>query len=104
VVGLAQRPAYSRKRPVGNDADGNVYPSLDTYGSASGDHGATWSTSVRMSDVTTNPNYEQFSDRTVPFAGADVHQCRTHGAAGFTSDACPRDGGLDQNIYGDVTP
>ena len=38
-------------------------------------------------------------------AGADVHQCRTGDASsGFSSDLCPRDGGLDQNIYGDKTP
>ena len=136
-------PQYSPARPVGNDSAGNVYPSLDTYGASSGDRGATWTTAARISDHTTNPNYEQFSDRTVPFAGdylwisavgdttygtwtdwrdtragtdqreaaaddhdagADVWQCRTHSASGFSSDLCPRDGGLDQNIYGDVTP
>jgi hypothetical protein len=136
-------PQYSRKRPIGNDSDGNTYPSLDTYGAASGNHGTTWSSAVRISDATTNPNYEQFNGRTVPFAGdylwisavgdstygtwtdwrdtvagedqresgdndhdsgADVHQCRTQTAAGFSSDNCPRAGGLDQNIYGDVTP
>jgi hypothetical protein len=38
-------------------------------------------------------------------AGADVLQCRTGDAtSGFSSDLCPRDGGLDQNIYGDTTP
>jgi hypothetical protein len=137
-------PQYSRTRPIGNDAAGNVYPSLDTFGAASSDRGAHWTTGTRMSDVTTNPNYEQFSDRTVPFAGdylwisavgdttygtwtdwrdtvagtdqreagdddtdagADVLQCRTGDASsGFSSDLCPRNGGLDQNIYGDKTP
>jgi hypothetical protein len=98
-----------------------------------------------MSDVTTNPNYEQFADRTVPFAGdylwvdavgtatygvwtdwrntvagvdqresaepgggaegADVLQCRTQLSDGsYSSDQCPRNGGLDQNIYGDAAP
>ncbi len=38
-------------------------------------------------------------------AGADVHQCRTLTSSGaYTGDTCPRDGGLDQNIYGDQTP
>jgi hypothetical protein len=137
-------PQYSPARPIGNDAAGNVYPSLDTYGSSSSNGGTTWTAPVRMSDTTTAPNYEQFSDRTVPFAGdylwisavgnstfgtwtdwrntaagtdqresgdddqdagADVHQCRNGDAAsGFTSDLCPRDGGLDQNIYGDKAP
>jgi hypothetical protein len=93
--------------------------------------------------VTSNPNYEQFGGRTVPFGGdylwissmgafaygawtdwrntvagidqresasedndaADVHQCRTLLASGaWTNDKCPRDGGLDQNIYGKQTP
>jgi hypothetical protein len=137
-------PQYSRKRPVGNDATGNVYPSLDTYGSSSGNRGTTWTAATRISDVTTAPNYEQFDNRQVPFAGdylwisavgdttfgawtdwrntvagvdqrengaddsdpgADVLQCRTGDAtSGFSSDLCPRDGGLDQNIYGDTTP
>ena len=36
---------------------------------------------------------------------ADVLQCRTQLPSGaFTGDTCPRDGGLDQNIYGDLTP
>jgi hypothetical protein len=36
---------------------------------------------------------------------ADVLQCRTQLASGaFTGDTCPRAGGLDQNIYGALTP
>jgi hypothetical protein len=36
---------------------------------------------------------------------ADVLQCRTQTSSGaFTGDTCPRDGGLDQNIYGASTP
>ena len=36
---------------------------------------------------------------------ADVLQCRTLLASGaFTGDKCPRDGGLDQDIYGSMTP
>jgi hypothetical protein len=137
-------PQYSPTRPIGNDAAGNVYPSLDTYGTSSPDRGASWKPAARISDTTTAPNYEQFSDRMVPFAGdylwlsavgdttygtwtdwrdtvagvdqretgaddqdagADVLQCRTGDAtSGFSSDLCPRAGGLDQNIYGDATP
>jgi hypothetical protein len=37
--------------------------------------------------------------------GADVLQCRIVKSDGsHTGDLCPRDGGLDQNIYGDLTP
>jgi hypothetical protein len=61
-------PCYSPTRPIGNCADRSTVPSLDTWAARSADFGATWSAS-RVSDVTTNPNYEQFSNRTVPFAG-----------------------------------
>ena len=60
---------YSPQRPVGNDAAGNVGPSLDVFSSKSIDGGNTWRTAVRLTDTTTNPNYEQFSNRAVPFAG-----------------------------------
>jgi hypothetical protein len=37
--------------------------------------------------------------------GADVKQCRVQNPDGsFGADTCPYAGGLDQNIYGDVTP
>jgi hypothetical protein len=62
-------PSYSPARPVGNDADGVTGPSLDVYAASSGDGGETWSAASRLTDVSSNPNYEQFADRTVPFAG-----------------------------------
>jgi hypothetical protein len=131
-----------RQRPVGNDASGNTGPALDVYAATRPAAGGTWTAATRMSDVTSNPNYEQFGGRTVPFAGdylwidskagvtygvwtdwrdtvagvdqrestpdengADVLQCRTARADGsFTGDTCPRAGGLDQNIYGDLAP
>jgi hypothetical protein len=136
---------YSTARPIGNCANGTTVPSLDVFATRSNNAGATWAPSTRISDVTTNPNYEQFDNRTVPFAGdylwitslgdfsygtwtdwrntvpgtdprespededggtADVKQCRTFDAATATwsSDQCPHDGGLDQDIYGDYTP
>ncbi len=135
-------PSYSKTRPIGNDADGNVGPAIDAFGSSKPVNGGSWSTAARLSDVTTNPDYEQFSGRTVPFAGdylwissqggrtfgtwtdwrdtvggvdqretteeesgADVLQCRESLTDGsLTGDKCPRDGGLDQNIYGDLAP
>ena len=144
-------PCYSRARPVGDCADRTTVPSLDVYGASSTDLGNSWPTKTRLSDVTTNPNYEQFDNRAVPFAGdylyvsslgafaygvwtdwrntrqgtdprenpededattADVHQCRTlntvqtkKGPVSFWSgDQCPHDGGIDQNIYGDLAP
>jgi hypothetical protein len=133
---------YSAARPIGNCADRSTVPSLDAWGARSANFGTSW-TSLRVSDVTTNPNFEQFADRTVPFAGdylyvsslddfsygvwtdwrntvqgtdpreipededdstADVHQCRVFENGAWSGDRCPRDGGIDQNIYGDKTP
>ena len=62
-------PNYSPTRPVGNDTSGNVGPSLDVFAAKSTDAGDTWTDQTRVTDVTLNPNYEQFSNRTVPFAG-----------------------------------
>nr|MBA2558554.1 hypothetical protein [Propionibacteriales bacterium] len=136
---------YSRARPIGNCADRSLVDSLDVYATTSSDRGKTFAPSTRMSDVTTNPNYEQFALRTVPFAGdylwisavgdfaygtwtdwrdtvggtdqrevdepdndtntGDVKQCRHLLADGsWSNDTCPRAGGLDQNIYGDLAP
>lgn len=135
-------PSYSPARPIGNDASGATGPALDAWAAQSTDAGATWSGRTRLSTVTTNPNYEQFNNRAVPFGGdylwitslgnfsfatwtdwrdtvagadpreaddndnADVKQCRTFDATlnAWTGDTCPRAGGLDQNIYGRVTP
>jgi hypothetical protein len=134
--------AYSPTRPVGNTAAGVTVPSLDVYASARPTGTGAWSPGVPLTDVRSNPNYEQFGGRTVPFAGdylwisavgtstfgvwtdwrntvagpdpreggdddddsADVQQCRTLTATGWSGDTCPRAGGLDQDIYGDMTP
>jgi hypothetical protein len=113
------------------------------YATTSGDKGDSWNASTKVTDVMSNPNYEQFGGRTAPFAGdylwvssvgnfsygvwtdwrntvagtdlreasaedndgADVKQCRTELAGGaITGDTCPHDGGLDQDIYGDLVP
>jgi hypothetical protein len=62
-------PCYSPMRPIGNCADRSTVPALDVYAARSNDNGTTWTGFTRLSDVTSNPNYEQFSNRTVPFAG-----------------------------------
>jgi len=145
-------PCYSPARPIGNCADGSTDASLDVFATASTDAGATWATATRVTDTTSNPNYEQFDNRAVPFAGdylwvtslgnfaygtwtdwrntvagtdprekagdpagesADVHQCRNtitstdkkgNTITLFSSDQCPHDGGIDQNIFGAATP
>jgi hypothetical protein len=129
---------YSPMRPIGNCADRSLSPSLDVYGTTL-NAGLTAVAKTRLTDVTSNPNWDQFGGRTVPFAGdylwidsaggttygvwtdyrdtvagndprttgtnGDVLQCRTARSDGsYTGDKCPRDGGLDQNIYGDKSP
>ena len=134
---------YSPARPLGNCADKSTVVSLDAFGVSGSTATLAWSPSTRLSTVTSNPNWEEFSNRTVPFGGdylyissvgtfsygvwtdwrdvvagsdpreggdsdadnADVKQCRTQNPDGsFTRDTCPYMGGLDQNIYGAVTP
>jgi hypothetical protein len=62
-------PTYSPARPPGNDASGNTVPSLDVYARSSTNQGDSWSTPAKITDVRSNGNYEQFSNRTVPFGG-----------------------------------
>ena len=136
-------PCYSPERPLGNCADRSTVPSLDAFGASGSTATLAWGPATRLSEVTSNPNWEQFSGRAVPFGGdylyissvgdfsygtwtdwrdvvpgadpreggdddadvADVMQCRTANPDGsFGQDTCPYAGGLDQNIYGDVTP
>ena len=129
-------------RPPGNDADGNVGPSFDVFAATRPTDGGSWTSDVRLTDVTSSGQWEQFGGRTVPFGGdylwidsqdgttfgtwtdwrntvpgtdlreeeedetgADVLQCRFDTGDGVISgDTCPRDGGLDQDIYGDAAP
>jgi len=60
---------YSPARPLGNCADGKTTASLDAYGASAPTSTRIWSASSRLSSVSSNPNYEQFSGRTVPFGG-----------------------------------
>jgi hypothetical protein len=133
---------YSVMQPIGNCQNRTTVKSLDAWGARSSNFGTSW-TKIRISDVKSNPNYEQFADRTVPFAGdylyvssvndfaygvwtdwrntvqgtdprevpededagtADVKQCRVFQNGAWSGDRCPRDGGIDQNIYGDFAP
>ena len=60
---------YSIQRPIGNCSDRSTVPSLDVYAAKSTDHGTTWTGKTRVTDVSTNPNFEQFDNRSLPFAG-----------------------------------
>jgi hypothetical protein len=63
-------PTYSRARPIGNDAAGITVPSLDVYAASSTNSGSSWTTITDpLTSEMSNPNYEQFANRTVPFAG-----------------------------------
>ena len=136
-------PCYSPARPLGNCADRSTVPSLDAFAASGSTSTLTWSGATRLSDASSNPNWEQFGGRTVPFGGdylyissvgsfsygtwtdwrnvvagsdlreggdsdndgADVKQCRVTNPDGtISADTCPYQGGLDQNIYGAVTP
>jgi hypothetical protein len=129
---------YSPTRPVGNCADGTLTRSLDVFG-AQLNASLTATGTTKLTDYRSNPNWDQFSGRTAPFAGdylwidsaagttfsvwtdyrntvpgddprtegtrGDVKQCRTQNPDGtYTGDTCPRAGGLDQDIYGDLSP
>ena len=61
-------PSYSVARPIGNDAAGATTSSLDVRAARSTDGGATWTGKARQTTFTSNGNYEQFSNRAVPFA------------------------------------
>jgi len=60
---------YSPARPLGNCANKSTIASLDAFGASGSTATLAWSPSTRLSTVTSNPNYEQFSGRTVPFGG-----------------------------------
>jgi hypothetical protein len=60
---------YSVLRPIGNCADLTTVPSLDVFAAKSTDQGDTWTGKTRVTNFTSNPNWEQFDDRSVPFAG-----------------------------------
>src|SRR5947207_3217867 len=62
-------PCYSPAQPLGNCANKSTIASLDAFGASGLTATLTWSPSTRLSTATSNPNYEQFSGRTVPFGG-----------------------------------
>jgi hypothetical protein len=62
-------PCYDRRRPLGNCAGGSTVASLDAFGAVGSTSTLAWSGVTRLSTVSSNPNFEQFSGRTVPFGG-----------------------------------
>ncbi len=103
-------PNYSPARPVGNDANGVTGPALDVFAASSNDLGATWGSEAQLSKVTSNPNFEQFANRTIPFAG-DYLWISSVGGTTFgvwtdwrdaVSGADPREAGVEDNDAADV--
>jgi hypothetical protein len=62
-------PCYSPARPLGNCADKSTSTSLDVFASTASEGTMTWAASTQLTDAMSNPNWEQFSGRTVPFGG-----------------------------------
>ena len=62
-------PCYSPQRPLGNCADRSTVPSLDAFAASGSTATLSWSSASRLSEVTSNPNWEQFGGRTSPFGG-----------------------------------
>jgi hypothetical protein len=62
-------PAYSPTRAPCNSATGATSACLNVQFAESSDGGMTWGSSVQVTKVATNPNYEQFGGRRVPFFG-----------------------------------
>jgi hypothetical protein len=103
-------PCYSPTRPIGNCADRSTVASLDVFASSSTNGGATWSTPVRLTDVRSNGNYEQFDGRQVPFGG-DYLWVSSIGATAFSvwtdwrntvAGTDPREGGDSDGDGADV--
>jgi hypothetical protein len=62
-------PNYSATRAPCNTAAGGTTACLNVRYTESADGGLTWSAPVNVTNTPTNPNYEQFGGRLVPFFG-----------------------------------
>jgi hypothetical protein len=64
-------PCYSVQLPMGNTADATSCGTdiVNAFVASSVDGGATWSASLKVSDVGHQPQYEMFGDRNIPFQG-----------------------------------
>jgi hypothetical protein len=63
---------YSPTRPIGNCMDKSTVASLDVFATSaptSFTSTPSWTMPMQLTTATSNPNWEQFSGRTVPFGG-----------------------------------
>jgi len=61
--------SYSPARPIGNDSAGHTSASLDVFAAKSTNGGTTWISEQQVNTARSNPNYEQYDNRMVPFGG-----------------------------------
>jgi Neuraminidase (sialidase) len=61
--------SYAPTRAPCNSASGHTSACLNVMYAESGDGGKTWGTPITVTGTPTNPNYEQFGGRLVPFFG-----------------------------------
>lgn len=62
-------PTYAATRAPCNSASGTTSACLNVRYAQSADGGKTWGSSIQVTSTPTNPNYEQFGGRRVPFFG-----------------------------------
>ncbi len=62
-------PSYSPTRAPCNSASGATSACMNVRYAESADGGKTWGSSIQVTSTPTNPNYEQFGGRLVPFFG-----------------------------------
>jgi hypothetical protein len=62
-------PNYAATRAPCNSASGQTSACLNVRYAESGDGGKTWGASIQVTGTPTNPDYEQFGGRLVPFFG-----------------------------------
>jgi hypothetical protein len=106
-------PCYSRARPLGNCADKSTVVSLDVFGTSAPTaftSTPTWTAPTQLNTVRSNPNWEQFSGRTVPFGG-DYLYISSVGAFSYgtwtdwrdvVAGSDPREGNDNDNDAADV--
>jgi hypothetical protein len=77
-------PNYSPTRAPCNSAAGATSACLNVRFAESSDGGKTWGSSIQVTDTPTNPNYEQFGGRLVPFFGDYLTLAAQGGTVGVT--------------------
>ncbi len=77
-------PTYAPTRAPCNGATGTTSACLNVRFAESSDGGMTWGSSVQITDTPTNPNYEQFGGRLVPFFGDYLTLAAQGGTVGVT--------------------